>query len=66
MRGEFLIDLMAAISLVDRQRRAIGEVTRRCRLKGKNHLFYCRTRPVREGCDANNFPKEEKRNGSQY
>jgi len=66
MRGEFLIDITAANNLVDRKRRGINEVTRRYRLKGKNHLFYCRTRPVGEECDANNFPKEEKRNASQY
>ena len=66
MRGEFLIDIKATNNLLDRQRRVIKEIARRCCLNGNNHLFYCRTCPAWEGCDANNFSKEERRHASQY
>jgi hypothetical protein len=66
MRGEFLIDITATNNLLDRQRRVIEEVTRRCFFKGNNRYLYCRTCPAWEGCDVKNFPKEERRHASQY
>ena len=43
MRGEFLIDLTATNNLLDRQRRVIEKIARRCFFKVNNHYLDCRS-----------------------